>query len=91
MQRKQFPATGVSHPLAEVLTVKMEQHQQSNFVGKQGVTSHVAVAAGDSPEQLIIHTCAEKMDPQNQASGHWRVTWAAGNTNMDSGSTDISR
>lgn len=79
-----------SHPLAEVLTTKMEQHQQNNFAGKQGVTSRVAVTAGDSSEKLVVHTYAEKMDPQNQVSGYWRATWTIGNTNMDAGSADIS-
>jgi hypothetical protein len=81
--------TTPDHPLAGEMAEKMQRHQQNNFAGKQGVTSRVSIADGDAGG-LIIHTYAEKLDPQNQLSGYWRATWTIGNTNMDAGSTDIA-
>lgn len=62
-----------SHPLAASLKTKLEQYQQQNFAGKQGVTARMAMTSNGN--QLVVHTYAEKLDQPNRISGYWRATW----------------
>jgi F-actin capping protein alpha subunit len=71
-----------NHPLVGPLTVKLQQYQQQNFGGKQGVASRMAMTSVDG-SKILIHTYAEKLDAPNKISGYWKATWTITNAITD--------
>lgn len=63
-----------SHPLTSQLKEKLKAYQQKTF-GKNKVTSRIALVPGESPQQLVVKTYAEKLDAANQYTGYWKGTW----------------
>jgi hypothetical protein len=63
----------VKHALVEPLKAKLKAYQEKTFKSK--VSSRVSFTAGESPEQLIVTTYAEKLDIPNQYTGYWKSTW----------------
>lgn len=79
-EHEKFQCIGIhqkdlKHALAEPLMTAAKQYQKEMFGSKSGVTARVALMAGTSNQQLLVHTYAEKIDAPNQHSGCWRATW----------------
>jgi hypothetical protein len=78
-EKQQQDVPSNCHPLAGPLATKLEQYQQQNFAGKQGVTARMTMKCDDeddnSNKKLVIHTYAEKLDIPNRISGYWQATW----------------
>ncbi|KAG7360211.1 F-actin capping protein alpha subunit [Nitzschia inconspicua] len=79
--------TSNHHPLVGPLTAKLQQYQQQNFAGKQGVTYRMSITNNNNNNKdtdlVVIHTYAEKMDVPNRISGYWKATWTVQNVTND--------
>jgi hypothetical protein len=63
-----------NHPLSDSLREKLKAYQAKTYNGSN-VTSRVALTLGETSNELIVHTYAEKIDIPNQYTGAWRSTW----------------
>ncbi|KAG7350567.1 F-actin capping protein alpha subunit [Nitzschia inconspicua] len=89
--------TSNHHRLVGPLTAKLQQYQQQNFAGKQGVTYRMSITNNDNNDNndnhndtdlVVIHTYAEKMDVPNRISGYWKATWTV--QNVTDGTVDMT-
>lgn len=64
-----------SHPLAKGLRIELVKYQEQTFGSQAGVIVRGSLQPGSGPNDLHVHTFAEKNDRSNLYSGYWKAVW----------------